>query len=109
MATISQQQLHEIIELKLKELRRAIYELKQQTIPYTPLPRPKVFKLFNNKGDEIIWPHRLDDLYTIKISEYNYAFEYGVENYIVEKICIVCKYQPAKVLQVVRRIEAAIE
>jgi len=108
MATI-QEQLHELVEAKLKELRKAIYELQQQTIPHTPLPRPKIFILFNHKDDKIIWPARLNDLYTIKVGDYDYGFEYGVEKHEVEKICKVCKYQPAKVLQVIRRIEAAIE
>jgi len=108
MTTI-QEQLHELIEIKLKELRKAIYELQQQTIPHTPLPRPKVFKLFSGKDDKIIWPHRPDDLYTIKAGDRDYDFEYGVEKHVVEKICKVCKYQPAKILQVIRRLEAAIE
>jgi len=108
MTTI-QEQLHELVEAKLKELHKTIYELRQQTIPYTPLPRPKIFKLFNNKDDEIIWPARLDDLYTIKAGDRDYGFAYGIEKHVVEKICKVCKYQPAKILQVIRRLEAAIE
>ena len=106
MTVITQEQLHKIIEAKLTELRSAIYELRQQTIPHTPLPRPKVFKLFN---DEIIWPHRSDDLYTIRVGDRDYDFEYGVEYHVVEKICKVCKYQPAKILKVIRRLEAATE
>jgi len=105
--TTVQEQLHKLVEFKLKELRKAIYELQQHTIPYTPLPRPKVFKLFNK--ELIVWPNRPDDLYTIKVGDCNYDFEYGVENHVVEKICKVCKYQPAKILKVIHRIDAAIE
>ena len=104
--TTVQEQLHKLVEFKLEELRKAICELRQHTIPHTPLPRPKVFKLFN---DEIIWPHRSNDLYTIKVNNRDYDFEYGVENHVVQKICEVCKYQPAKILKVIRRIEAAAE
>jgi len=111
--TAIQEQLHELVEAKLRELRRAIYELQQHTVPYTPLPRPKVFKLFDDGNVQIIWPSRLsnlsDGLYTIRIGDYEYSFQYSVEIYPVRKICEACGYQPAKILKVIRRIDAAIE
>ena len=109
MTTVQEQQLHEIVGLKLNELRQAICELQKRTVPYTPLPRPKIFKLLDDADAQIIWPSNLDNLYTIKIKNSEYSFQFNITIYLIEKVCIACKYQPTKVLKFVRRIDAAIE
>jgi|GEM_PF-3466947 len=109
MTTVQEQQLHEIVGLKLNELRQAIYELQKRTVPYTPLPRPKIFRLFDDADVQIVWPSNLDNLYTIRIKNSEYSFQFNITIYLIEKVCIACKYQPAKVLKFVRRIDAAIE
>jgi len=46
----------------------------------------------------------------MKVGNEEYCLQYGGgEHYIIEKICKMCKYQPAKILKVIRRIEAAVE
>jgi len=95
-------EVHELLKLKLEELRKAVSKLPQQT----PLPQ-EVFKFLEYRGTEIAWPD--GDLYRIKIARDDFIFEHGVKEYAIEKICRVCGYQPAKILKVICGIEEAIE
>jgi len=96
--------LHELIESKLLELRLAIRELQCQTIPHTPFPFFKSFKLFDER---LVWPARFDDLCSIRIDGRDSPF--FITSSLIEDICEVCEYKPSKILKVIRRLEAAAE
>jgi len=96
--------LHELIESKLLELRLAIRELQCQTIPHTPLPFFRSFKLLDER---LIWPARFDDLCSMKINNKNSPLL--ITSSLVKDICEVCEYKPSKILKVIRRLEAAAE
>jgi len=94
-------EVHELLKLKLEELRKAVSRLPQQT------PLPQKFRFLEYRGVEIAWPD--GDLYRIKIARDDYRFEHGIKEYVAEKICRICGYQPAKILKVIYGIEEAIE
>ena len=96
--------LHELIESKLLKLRLAIRELERQTIPHTPLPFPRFFKLLDEK---LVWPARFNNLCSIKIDNQDSFFLITPD--LIEDICKACEYKPSKILKVIRRIEAAAE
>ena len=94
-------EVHELLKLKLEELRKAVSRLPQQT------PPPQKLRFLEYRGTEIAWPD--GDLYRIKIARDDFRFENGVKEYVAEKICRICGYQPAKILKVIYGIEEAIE
>jgi len=95
----------ELVREKLQELEHVADILLRQTIPYTPLPRPRFFKI-----GPYTWPY-VDD-YDRKISYNKLKAEKGYYEYLknaATSLCDYCKYQPAKVVKVIRQIEYAIE
>ena len=92
---------HELLKFKLEELRKAVNKLPQQILP------PQKFKFLEYRGTEIVWPD--GDLYRIKIARDDFIFEHGIKEYVIEKICRICGYQPAKIVKVIYGIEEAIE
>ena len=121
---------------KLADVRKAVYELLQQTVPYTPLPCFKFFKFFD-KHAEIVWPgcedlqvingiyiveelytveewftitDAVESLYALKVKGKNYwiRFDIEIEN-TAQKLCKLFCYQPARILRVSRWLESVIE
>jgi len=105
---LTKEEMQKLVRKKIEELRRAVDELQQQTIPYTPFPHPRTFKLFN-ENVEIVWPGQPDDWYAARVDNRIFKLGFKDNDYIVDMICEACKYQPAKILRVIRRIDAAIE
>jgi len=104
---LSKKEIQELVKKKIEELHEAINKLQEQTIPYTSLPHPRTFKLLN-ENVKIVWPGQPKDWYGVKVGEH--IFRLGLENnHIANMICEACKYQPAKILRVIRRIDAATE
>ena len=106
---LTEKGMRELVKRKLKELRKAIDELQQNTTPHTPLPHPRSFKLFDGKEAEILWPAQPDGWYGLKIGIRFFKLGYNDSGYLAEEICKACKYQPTKILKVIRRLEAATE
>ena len=121
---------------KLADVRKAVYELLQQTVPYTPLPCFKFFKFFD-KHAEIVWPgcedlqvvngiylveelytveewftiaDAIESLYTLKVEEKKcwIWFDIEIEN-TAKKICELFCYHPARILRVSHWLESITE
>jgi len=106
---LTKEEMQKLVRKKIEELHRAVDELRQHTIPYTPLPNSKTFKLLDDKETEILWPAPPNCWHNLKVGTRFFDIGYDDNHYIADEICDACKYQPAKILQVIRRIDAAIE
>jgi len=133
---MTQEELTIFMCYKLADVRKAIYELLQQTVPYTPLPCFKFFR-FLDEYAEIVWPSHEDlriingvyvvqelytveewftildateSLYTLRIEENKCWIWFDIEiERTAEKICELFCYQPARILKVSQWLESIIE
>ncbi len=93
----------------LRLLEKAVGELLKETIPHTPLPRPRTYRITPRH----VWPGPGEgDAYRFLGHEvetkrgpqiYRVAFYEGA----AQDICQACGWQPGKVLRAIRQIEAA--
>jgi len=107
-------EMHGLVREKLIELRKAIDELLEETIPHTPLPHSKTFKLLDEGTDrQIVWPaypDRWDEIQVCYFDKYStFYLGYTDYDYKAKLICKLCNYDSQKVLKLIRRLEAAIE
>ena len=93
--------LERLIAEKLRELERAVGAFDRQTIPHTPMPRPREFEF----APGVVWPHE-GDVWLVRADGSAFKLWSFVDG-LASRICRICGYQPRKVLRAIRRIEAA--
>lgn len=103
---------NKLLESALAALNRAVDQLKQNTVPSTAMPRPRVFRITRN----VVWPQVHDTgtagpywkvLY-FEESGKSRSIEYEyVRREVAEMIARSCGYQPRKILAALRRLQAA--
>ena len=106
---------NKLLESALAALDRAVDQLKQNTVPRTAMPRPRVFRITRN----VVWPQVRDTgtgpywkvLWKVLYFEENgkgrsIEWEY-TRREAAEMIARSCGYQPRKILAALRRLQAA--
>jgi len=103
------EQYNKLLESALAALDRAVDQLKQNTVPSTAMPRPRVFRITRN----VVWPQVGDTgtywkIIYFEASNSSRSIEYEYKHHETAKtIARSCGYQPRKILRALRRIEAA--
>lgn len=101
-----------VIYWALESLYESMSNLAEDTIPYTPMPRPKFFQ-----NDYVVWPGKDYDktlsFFYITIINKDKPQNTSINpkafgnTLIPQEIAKVCEYQPAKIMAVVELIEQA--
>lgn len=102
-----------LIESALAALNRAVDQLKQNTVPSTAMPRPRVFRITRN----VVWPQVHDTgtgpywkvlYFEFEESRKGRSIEWEhIRREAAELIARSCGYQPRKILAALRRLQAA--
>jgi hypothetical protein len=96
-----------LLKAALKDLNKAIGRMTEQTIPATPLPRPRIF-IFTEK---LSWPYIEEQdakLRFLHFCNMNKPLAYwNSTTTAVERIQQCAGSQPRKILRALRRIQAA--
>jgi len=93
-----------LIESAIVALNRAVDQLKQNTVPGTAMPRPRVFHITRN----VVWPNNDPGWKTIRFEESGRSrwLNYCPAD-LAAMIVKSCGYQPRKILAALRRLQAA--
>ncbi|MEM4204584.1 MAG: hypothetical protein QXS54_10995 [Candidatus Methanomethylicaceae archaeon] len=97
-------EMEKLLRIKLKELERVSREFLKDTIPSTPLPRVKSFRL----SKEIVFYMEPKATFRFAIENLRFTLELSIDN-ITYSILEVSGYKPRDVLRIVRRIEAIMD
>ena len=104
---------NKLLESALAALNRAVDQLKQNTVPSTAMPRPRVFHITRN----VVWPQVRDTgtgpywkvlYFEFEENRKGRSIEYEyMRREAAELIARSCGYQPRKILAALRRLQAA--
>ena len=103
------EQYNKLLESAITALDRAVDQLKQNTVPSTAMPRPRVFRITRN----VVWPQVGDTgtywkVIYFEASNGGRSIEYEYKHQETAKmIARSCGYQPRKILAALRRLQAA--
>jgi hypothetical protein len=97
-----------VLDLSIKRLGQAVKEMMANTVPETPFPAPKVFRVTKN----ISWPDKEAGHTSFSRMRYDDGFVRVVYSlyepkWLIQKIIKDSGRQPAKILKVVEAIEAS--